>query len=69
MKLLSSDKWQVQGYNNVYRAWEFINKSLKDWEICIVPNAKFINRKDNNLTYYNSDGSMSTKSLKLNINH
>lgn len=68
MKLLSSDKWQVQGYNNVYRAWEFINKSLKDWEICIVPNAKFINRKDNNLTYYNSDGSMSTKSLKLNIN-
>lgn len=69
MKLLSSDKWQVQGYNDVYRAWEFINKSLKDWEICIVPNAKFINRKDNNLTYYNSDGSMSTKSLKLNINN
>lgn len=68
MKLLSSEKWQVQGYNDVYKAWEFINRSLKDWEICIVPNAKFINREDNMLTYYNSDGSKSSKHLNLASN-
>lgn len=64
MKLLCANEWKVQGYDNTNKAWKFLKDSMKDWELCIVPNAKLIDRNNKVLRYYNSDGSSRVKSLE-----